>query len=69
MGVQSPQKNSALYPIKDTLARVRANGKMAQNGRKMTILKNGLKTRVQRVPATRIELGFFCTTRTLLGNF
>ena len=23
-----------------------------------------LLTRVQRVPATRIELGFFCTTRT-----
>ena len=28
-----------------------------------------LTSRAQRVPATRIELGFFCTTRTLLGNF
>ena len=28
-----------------------------------------VRTRVQRVPATRIELGFFCTTRTLLEFF
>ena len=30
---------------------------------------SSLMTRVQRVPCTRIELGFFCPTRTLLGNF
>ena len=30
---------------------------------------NAIIIRLQRVPATRIELEFFCTTRTLLGIF